>query len=455
MPGGFDDDDAATTASVSSGIPGHSQSRLDKSGANDPTFAEKPLPHELGSGMSIFECNSSPTHRLDWGFGSLLHTADPKTSLAETGIGHGRSSLTGTSYPDRSAENRSRHGDSSGSFHPGRESALGAEAVRSSAHRYEDSPRDNYTPETDRSFPLGGSSTIDTYGSSTAAPHSSNLANKADPRVDSDVSRTTGASDYPSRFDGHGSTTTGTHSSDPANKVDPRVDSAGSSTMDNTGHGSTSDAYRSDTSAIRSSGNQGSPGHNTGAGTGVGAGARAEGYRGTRVTGYGPESWQHEHQHHGHEYEGDPCEKGAVEGRGGPHFVSGPHVTDTANRLDPHVGSGFEGVDAPGDLSRHHDHGHHIHSGEKSASADGAGVAGLGVLEAGHQQQGNVGMATPSGLDPSDTDRQCNQSTEGRSALWQTLPFPSDSLICVSLRVASPFGLLHWRKHAEYEGFHR
>lgn len=372
-----------------------------------------------------------------------MHTADLKTLFAETGIGHGRSSLTGTSYRDRSAENRSRQGDSSGSFHPSRESTLGTEAVRSSAHRYEDSPRYNYTPETDRSFPLGGSSTFDTHGSSTAGPHSSKLANEADPRVDSDGSRTTGGSDYPSRSDGHGSTTTGTHSTDLANKIDPRVDSAGSRTMDNTGHGSTSDDYRPVTSAIRSSGNQGFLGHNTGAGAGAGAGARAEGYGGTRVTGYGPESWQHKHQHHGHEYEGDPCEKGAVDGRGGPQFVSGPHVTDTANRLDPHVGSGFEGVGPPGNSSRHHDHGHHTHCGEKSALAGGAGVAGLGVLEASHHEQGNVGMATPSGLDPSDTDRQRNQTTEGMPALRQNLPFPSHSFICISLRVASRFGLLH------------
>ena len=53
MPGGFEDDDAATTASVSSGIPGHSQSRSAKSGASDPTFTDKPLPHVPSSGMFI------------------------------------------------------------------------------------------------------------------------------------------------------------------------------------------------------------------------------------------------------------------------------------------------------------------------------------------------------------------------------------------------------------------
>lgn len=53
MPGGFDDDDAATTASVSSGVPGQSQSRSAMTGANEPTFTDKPLPREPASGMYI------------------------------------------------------------------------------------------------------------------------------------------------------------------------------------------------------------------------------------------------------------------------------------------------------------------------------------------------------------------------------------------------------------------
>ena len=53
MPGGFDDDDAATTASVSSGIPGQSQSRSAKSGANNASFTDKPLPREPALGKSI------------------------------------------------------------------------------------------------------------------------------------------------------------------------------------------------------------------------------------------------------------------------------------------------------------------------------------------------------------------------------------------------------------------
>ena len=53
MPGGFDNDDAATTASVSSGVPGQSQSRSTMTCANDPTFTDKPLPREPASGTYI------------------------------------------------------------------------------------------------------------------------------------------------------------------------------------------------------------------------------------------------------------------------------------------------------------------------------------------------------------------------------------------------------------------
>lgn len=53
MPGGFDDDDAATTASVSSGVPGQSQSRSAMTGPNEPVFTDKPLPRTPASGMYI------------------------------------------------------------------------------------------------------------------------------------------------------------------------------------------------------------------------------------------------------------------------------------------------------------------------------------------------------------------------------------------------------------------
>ena len=60
--------------------------------------------------------------------------------------------------------------------------------------------------------------------------------------------------------------------------------------------------------------------------------------------GYGPNSWEHNHVAHGHTYEGDPCGPETT-APGAPHFTTGPHATDTANRLDPHVASG---IGAPG-----------------------------------------------------------------------------------------------------------
>jgi hypothetical protein len=87
-----------------------------------------------------------------------------------------------------------------------------------------------------------------TTGSNTAGPHSSNFANKIDPRVDSDMdgSRNAGAAQYGTGAHntgagygntgngltgstgtgaGYDSNTSGPHSSNLANKVDPRVDS--------------------------------------------------------------------------------------------------------------------------------------------------------------------------------------------------------------------------------------
>ena len=95
---------------------------------------------------------------------------------------------------------------------------------------------------------LGGASS-GTTGSSgltgshhgTSGPHSSNLENKMDPRVDSDRdgSRTAGSTGYGSGTtgsgygsgatgSGYGSSGAGPHSSGAGNKIDPRVDSDGS-----------------------------------------------------------------------------------------------------------------------------------------------------------------------------------------------------------------------------------
>ena len=407
MPGGFDNDDAATTASVSSGVPGQSQSRSSKSAVNDPTFIEKPLPREPASGMSILSVKIPPPAASIGPCNLLLCIADAKPPSTGTGNGRGQSSLTGNIYPHRSVVDRSRHGDPSGSPRLGRDAAVGAGA---SAHRYEDPQRDNYTPETDRSFPLGGSSVSDGYGSTTTGPDSSNLANKADPRIDSDGSHTTGNTGYGSRSDAHSSTTAGPHSSNFANKADPR-------TTVHTGYGSISSDYHSGTGATPVPGNQGSLSRDLGAG----AGAGAVGSGRTGDTGYESEFSQHEHPHHGHHFEGDPFETGEVGGREGPHFVSGPHVTDTANRLDPHVGSDFAG--ATGDSSGHHHHGQSVHRGEEVASAGGAGAAGLGALETDHRKLGTTGNTTPARLESSSVDRHGINTTGGMSHRGKTFLF--------------------------------
>lgn len=353
---------------------GQSQSRSTMIGANDPVFTNKPLPPEPTSGTytSKITIYLSISSQLDL-VTSLLYAADLRLQL--TGTGFGQSSLTGNSYPDRSVGNHSRPGDQSGSSHVGRDAALGAGAVGTKTHHHEDPQRENYAPETGRSFPLGGSSISDNYGSSTTGPYSSNLENKAGPRIDSEGPRTLG----------------------------------------NTGYGSTSGGDYPSNGPTSSSTNQGSLDHDRSA-----AGSGNVGSVASPTTGYGPESWQHEHQHHGHQYEGDPCETGVTSHQEGPHFVSGPHLTDTANRLDPHIGSGVEG--ATGDTSGHHHHRHHGHRGEEAALAGGAGGAGLGALEADRSKYDTTGNTTSSAHDPSNTNRHGIDSSGGMS-MHEAFPF--------------------------------
>ncbi|KAF1985216.1 hypothetical protein K402DRAFT_394912 [Aulographum hederae CBS 113979] len=56
---------------------------------------------------------------------------------------------------------------------------------------------------------------------------------------------------------------------------------------------------------------------------------------------------KHEHGGRGHEFRGDPCESGDVEPAPGPHFVDGPHRTDTANYYDPDVAGGVGSRSGP------------------------------------------------------------------------------------------------------------
>jgi len=187
---------------------------------------------------------------------------------------------------------------------------------------------------------MTGSSTTGnygTYGSDTTGPHDSRMANKLDPRVDSDriggtgntasaggynttggmsggMTGTTGTTGHTGMhgttgttgtYGTTGSDPTGPHNSRMANKVDPRVDSDRVGGMGNT----------------------------QGAG-GMGGGQYTEGM----ATGTGTTGAHHGHQghhgHHGHH---------ATPGTGNAQNTAGPHNSDLLNKADPRVDSDLDG----------------------------------------------------------------------------------------------------------------
>lgn len=241
----------------------------------------------------------------------------------------------------------------------GRDTAIGAGALgagalgASTATHHRDRPQDTDVTDSSRPPPLGGYSTnrpssefpsgsTGMTGSTPAGPHSSNLANKADPRVDSDLD--------------------------------------GSNTVGNTG--STSTGYGSGTGPTTGSAHQGSLEQDKGPVGGTGAAV------GSGLADYGLETSKHGHGGHGHTYEGDPCERGET-AVPGPHFIAGPHATDTANRLDPHVSS--SGLGEP-NATTHGDH----HGGD-TALVGGSGAAGTSAFGLSHDASNSV---TDSQTDP-------------------------------------------------------
>ena len=152
----------------------------------------------------------------------------------------------------------------------------------------------------------------------TAGPHSSNVANKADPRVDSDVDgkrglghgTTSGVTTGPhSSGLGHGTTsgtTTGPHSSNVANKADPRV-------------ASDLDGRHGHVSNINATGGAG--GFATGVSSGQGGSA---------------------------DYPDEPTSKSSTIGRksspvGTTSGTTGPHKSSLLNKLDPRMDSDKDG----------------------------------------------------------------------------------------------------------------
>ncbi|KAI4086212.1 MAG: hypothetical protein LQ344_007731 [Seirophora lacunosa] len=181
--------------------------------------------------------------------------------------------------------------------------------VASTLQQFRPATRD--TLDTNKPLPTqpspGGSRELDTSMTSGSAPHSSGLANKADPRVGSDPYGSTGLESR--------ETTAG------GNSLPGRTTSGYAGTGATVGPAHQGDLSRS------------AAGNTAGTTTG-----------GSSLTGYSEKTWSHEHNAHGHEYAGDPCAD-QPPAPGAPHFASGPHSLDTANRLDPHVsGGGFSGA---------------------------------------------------------------------------------------------------------------
>lgn len=215
---------------------------------------------------------------------------------------------------------------------------------------------DNYGSNTTGG--LGSHTTSSGYGSNTSGPHSSDLSNRADPRVDSDNSRlggshntsglgstgtTTGA--YGSSTGGlgntssaYGSNTSGPHSSDLSNRADPRVDSdnsrlGGSHNTSGLGSsGTTTGAYGSSNTYDNTSSKTTSGPHNSDLLNKADPRVDSDNSKAYGSSTHNTSSGLGSSTHHN---------TGA--GFGTTGATTGPHPTDTGNALDPRVDSDRSG----------------------------------------------------------------------------------------------------------------
>ncbi|KAI5209069.1 hypothetical protein E4T39_01163 [Aureobasidium subglaciale] len=143
----------------------------------------------------------------------------------------------------------------------------------------------------------------------------------------------------------------------------------------------------------------------------------------------------HAHKGLGHNYNGDPCPEGDEPYVPGyPHHQQGPHSTDIANALDPHVPGGFPSDDGletqertrDGGLSTTESTGSH-HLGRDSALGAGAGAAAVGGYEAlehrGHtstSQTGAYDNTSSSVVSPSTTNRSFPLSSHPTTGTSET-----------------------------------
>ena len=126
---------------------------------------------------------------------------------------------------------------------------------------------------------------------------------------------------------------------------------------------------------------------------------------GADIAGYGPDSWGHNHPD---EFQGDPCGPGE-NAPGVIHFHEGPHATETANLLDPHVKPREVPISTVGT-------GHH----GDSATGTGVGLdataypterAHPGHDHAGTATAGTFSSSTGTGLGPTSRDYDSNRDT--------------------------------------------
>lgn len=187
----------------------------------------------------------------------------------------------------------------------------------------------------------------------TAGPHSSNLTNKVDPRVDSDYDgsrnmgaahgTTSGLGSATGATGSHGATgtTADPHSSNFANKADPRVDSdrdgsrnigAAHGTTSGSGLGTSGGVGTTDTPGHHGTTTSTGPAGNYGSTTGTGAAGTTGGYSSTLGTS-----------------------TAGTAGTAGTSYntstgpatsTAGPHKSNLLNKLDPRIDSDLDGKPA-------------------------------------------------------------------------------------------------------------
>jgi len=242
---------------------------------------------------------------------------------------------------------------------------------------------------------LGGNTSSAFAGSTNHGPHDSNLANKADPRVDSDRDGRASHNVGGSHTTGHtglssgthtGTHTTGTHntthgtaphSSDLLNKADPRVDSTHTNTT-HSGVGATHNTHNP--SAVHSShaANVVDPRvdstHTNTSHSGIGSSNHGSGLTGSGLTGNHTAGTTHNTHSSGltgnHNTHSSGLTGTGTHGGISNSTNAGPHNSNLLNKADPTVDSDLSGK---GNRTTHGSGGLTGHSG--SHATPGSGTA--------------------------------------------------------------------------------